>query len=124
MLVTIVEFDPVEPCRRFRHRLERVVGGEHDPIRTDLLDRVEQGRGAEVSAGGEVEVRAQVVPEGVFDVEAAWGDGETVVRAPDVVRQKLAEVAEDDREIGVTVEEAGSHETQRVGAGFDGERPR
>jgi hypothetical protein len=44
-----------------------------------------------------------------------------VVDAPDVERQGLAQMAEDDGEPGESVEQAAGHEAQRVGGGLDGE---
>src|SRR5512138_2541842 len=77
----------VEPDRRMVDVLERPVGREHDAVGADLEHRIDQGLGAEVARGGEVEVLLEIDAQLLLRRVARrrLGPGVAIVDAPDAV---------------------------------------
>lgn len=105
-----------------------VVDGEEDALGADLADDVLEGVGGEVAGGGDPDVLLEVVVDGLLgeavvpllDGERALDVLEPVVDAPEVEGQVLAQVADDDLEVGVAVEDAvgdHAHQVQADGVG-------
>ena len=108
----------VEPVRRVAEVLERVVDREHDPVDADLRDRVEQRGRAEVARRGEVEIGAEIVrhPLARRVFVRRLHPVVAVVDAPQIVRQALAEMPENDLQPRVLVEQAAADQPQRMHA--------
>lgn len=76
--------------------------------------------------GGQVEVVAEVVADRFFRVAQAFAFAlhvQAVFQAWQHQWQAFGEVAEDEGQVGVTVEQAAEHQADRVGGGFVGEAP-
>lgn len=108
----------VEPIASRLEFLERVVDREQDAVRTDLVHaEVERGRG-EVPARRDPDVLVEVLadrllaaqPQRLLDVL------EPVVDAPQVEGDVLAQVAQDDLQRRVAVEDAVGHHAEHVQA--------
>jgi hypothetical protein len=113
----------VEPVGSLPHGLIWVVGREQDTVGAELGQGGVEGLSVEVSAGGDVEVRPQVVAEGFSEPTQVSHVGDAVLNAPHSERQGFAEMAEDDPQPGKAVEQAAGHQPQRVGCGLDREAP-
>ncbi len=115
----------VEPVCGMVHVLEGPVGGEQEAVRAHFEQRIDQRLRAEVARGGQVEILVEIVAQLALRGVALGHvhPGVAVVHAPHVVGQAFAEVAQDDPEAGVPVEQAAGHEAQRMHGGFLRERP-
>ena len=96
----------IEPVGGVAEILERIVDGEHDPLRADLRDRVDQRRRAEVPRGREIKIGPEVIRNRLARRVFVWGFHPiiAVVDAPEIVRQAFAEMAEDDLQSRMFVE--------------------
>src|SRR5262245_3746871 len=98
----------IEPVGAVAEVLEWVVDGEHDPLRPDLGYGVDQRGRAEVARGRDIKIRPEVIRN--------WFARRIFVRclhpivaivdAPEIVRQAFAEMAEDDLQSRMFVEQS------------------
>ncbi len=116
----------IEPRAGLVRRFPRGIHREQHAVGADLLQRVQQGRGLKHAGGGDVEVGPQVFRQELLVVAVGAGTQvpQPVVYPGQLEREHLAHVPDDDVNAGMTVEQAGQHQPQRVGSGFDIETPR
>lgn len=116
----------VEPSAGRLELLERIVHREQDPVRADLVHaEVQRGR-REVPARGDPDVLVEVLPDRLLAAQPQrlLDVLEPVVDAPQVEGDVLAQVAQDDLQRRVAVEDAVGHHAQDVQADALGERER
>src|SRR5580704_17834811 len=80
----------VEPLPRFDDVLIGVVDRIQDAVRTDLEKDIGEGLGAEIAAGRDVEILAQVGAERTLRIEDEAATPNAIVDAPDAERNRLA----------------------------------
>jgi hypothetical protein len=100
------------------------VDGEHYVVDTQGFDRAEQCGRRKIAAAGDGKILRQVFRRGFLEAAARRGLMRLIVEAMQHERQTLAEVTEDDPEIGESVEQSGKHQPQEVRAGVDRKAPR
>ena len=123
--VVLADRGIVEPDRGVIDVLERPVGREHDAVGADLEDGVDQRLGAEVARRRDVEVLREIIGDPALGriTMPVLDPGVAVVDPPHAERQSLAHVAEHDRKLRVRVEQARSHQPQRMHRGLLAEGP-
>ena len=115
----------VEPVGGVAEILERIIDREHDPVGADLRDRVEQRGRAEVAGGGDVEIGAEIVRHALASPHICAGlhPVVAVVDAPEVIRQPLAEMSENDLQPRALVEQTAADQPQGMHGGLGSEAP-
>src|SRR5262249_43347695 len=116
----------IEPVGGVAKVLEWIVDGEHDALRPDLGYGVDQRGRAEVARSREIKIRSEisrnrlarrVFVRGLHPIVA-------IVDAPEIVRQAFAEMAEDDLQSRMFVEQSAADQAQCMHRGFRREGPR
>ncbi len=119
-LIREVDLGRVEPLARVLVRLVGVVDGEEDAVRTDLMDAVLQSGAGEVTRGGDPDVLLEVLVDrllaGLVKPERLLDVLQPMVDAPEIERDVLAQMSDDDLDTGKAIEDAVGHETEEVQA--------
>src|SRR5215472_4814359 len=98
--------------------LERIVDREQHAVEAHCVDRAAQRLGREDAGGGDGDVPADIRGGHLAERYLGFTDLEAAVDAPEVKGERLAHMAEDDRERGEAAEESGEHQPQRMTAGL------
>jgi hypothetical protein len=118
LLGLLRQIDRIVPRTSILKRLERIVNTEKDPRRPYLLNAVLQRRSREVATSSDPDVLRKVLSDGLLarllQAERFLDVLEPVVDPPEVEGDVLAQVADDDLELGEAVEEAVGYHSEEV----------
>lgn len=108
----------IEPVAGILEGLKRIIDREQDPIGPDLRHSEIQRRRREMPGGRDPDVPRKVLADGPLarrrETEMLLPVLEPVVDPPQVERDVLTQVAQDELKVGVPVEEAVGHHPQDV----------
>src|SRR5262245_33167188 len=106
--VGLADLRVVEPAGGVAEILERVIDREHHAIDADLSHRIDQRGRAEMARGREMEIVAEIMRHPLLRRVFVRGlhPGVPAVDAPQIERQALAEMAENDLQVRTFVEQA------------------
>src|SRR5919109_2817198 len=104
----------IEPVCGLAHVLEGVIDRVQDAIDTNFGNNIGKRLRAEVTAGRDVEVLPQIVRHRQLRPGSLRQFGNSMIHSPDADWQSFAEMAENNLEPRIFVEEATSYQAQGV----------
>ena len=106
--IRFADWADIEPSRRMIDVLERPVGREHDAVRAEHQDRIDQRLGMKISRRSDVEIAAEIIAHPLLRrivvpiLDPAIG----IVDPPHRIGQVLAEMTKNDVEPRMGIEHA------------------
>jgi hypothetical protein len=118
LLSLLRKIDRIIPRASILERLERIIDTEKNSGSSNLLNAVLQCGSRKVATGSNPDILRKVLSDGLLArlLQAEWFLDilEPVVDPPEVEGNVLAQVADDDLELGEAVEEAVGHHSEEV----------
>jgi hypothetical protein len=112
------KIDRVIPRTSILKRLERIIDTEEDSGSSDLLNAVLQRGSREMATGGDPDVLGKVLSDGLLarllEAQRFLDILKPVVDPPEIEGNVLAQVTDNDLELGEAVEEAVGHHSEEV----------
>ena len=123
--IVLADAGAVEPVGGVIDVFERPVDREQNAVRSDLENGIDQRLGAEIARSGQEEVGVEVVADLLFRLvlRRRLDPAVAMIDAPHAVGQAFAHVAQDDLEFRMGIEQARSHQAQRMNRRLLSERP-
>lgn len=114
--VALTHFSTIEPATSIVKCFERTVDTEEYAVNAHFRQTEIQRVRLEVAGRGDVDVLVEVLSDCLLAVKTEWllAILKPMVDAPHVKRNVLAQVAENDLQLGVTVEHSIGHHTEYV----------